>query len=48
MDTPGVTLKVRQTLNPATLLLAVKSEDLLHQCTETIDQIYSSRSNVLD
>ena len=37
MDTP-VILKVHHTLNPETLLLGLKNENLLHECTETIDQ----------
>ena len=36
MDTPDITLKVTQTLNPATLLVAVKSGDFLYQCIETL------------
>ena len=48
MDTPNITLKVCQTPNPSTLLPVVKSGDLLHQCIETIEQTYSSRSDLLD
>ena len=46
--TPDITLKVCQALNPATLLTAVENGDLLHQCTQTIEQTYSSRSSLLD
>ena len=46
MDTPDITLKVCQTLNPATLLLAFESGDLLHQCIETIEHTYSSRTDL--
>ena len=48
MDTPTIHLKVCQTLNPATLLPAAKSGSLVHQCIETIEQTYSSRSDLLD
>ena len=48
MDIPDIALKVCQTLNPATLLPSVESEALLHQCTETREQTYSSRSDLLD
>ena len=48
MDTPDITLKVCQTLNPATLLPAIKSGDLVHQCMETPKQTYSNRSDLLD
>ena len=48
MDTPDITLKVCQTLNPATLLPEVESGDLLHQCIETRERTYSSRPDLLD
>ena len=44
----NITLKVCQTLNPATLLPVVESGDLLCQCIETIEQTCSSRSDLLD
>ncbi|XP_049759430.1 uncharacterized protein LOC126086793 [Elephas maximus indicus] len=46
LNSPEVTLKVCQALNPDTLLPATTSEDneLTHNCIETIDQVYSSRS----
>ena len=47
VDAPDITLKGCQTLNPATLLPAVESGDLLHQCIETIEQTYSSRPDLL-
>ena len=37
MDAPKITLKVCQTLNLATLLLAVKRGDLEHQCVESLE-----------
>ena len=47
MDTPDITLKVCLTLNPATLLPEAESGDLLHQCIETREWTYSSRSDLL-
>ena len=46
--TLNIILKVCQILNPATLLLAVESGHLLHQCIKTLEQTYSSRSDLLD
>ena len=43
-----LTFKVCQTPNPATLLPVVESGDLLHHCINTIEQTYSSRSDLLD
>ena len=37
MDAPEITLKVCQTLNPATLLLAVERGDLENQCVESLE-----------
>lgn len=48
MDTHNITLKMCPTLNPATLLPAVESRDLPHQCTETTEETYSSRCDLLD
>ena len=48
MDTPDITLKVCQALKAATLLPAVKSGDSVHQCIETIEQTYSSKSSLPD
>lgn len=48
MDTHNITLKMCPTLNPATLLPAVESGDLPHQCTETTEETYSSRCDLLD
>ena len=48
MDTPDITLKVCQMLNPTILLPVAKGGDLLHQRIETREQIYSSRSDLLD
>ena len=45
---PRLTLKVCQTLNLATLRPVVKSGDLVHSYIETIEQTYSSRSDLLD
>lgn len=48
MDSPEVTLKLCQTLDPATQLPALERGDLVHQCSETIGQTYSSSSDLLD
>ena len=47
-ETLNIILQMCQTLNPATLLPVVESEDLLHHCINTIEQTYSSRSDLLD
>lgn len=41
-------LWVCQILNPATLLPVAESGDSLHHCINTIEQTYSSRSDLLD
>ena len=48
MDTLNIILEICQILNPATLLPAVESRHLLHQCIKTLEQTYSSRSDLLD
>ena len=48
MDTLNIILEICQILNPATLLPAVESGHLLHQCIKTLEQTYSSRSDLLD
>lgn len=47
-DTPDLTLKVCQNLNPATLFLSGDSEKLDHNYTETIDQVFSSSVDLQD
>ena len=41
LDKPVATIKTCHTLNPATLL-PTEMRTLVHECTETIDTIYSS------
>ena len=48
VDTPEITKKICQTLNPASLLPVVGSGDLLPQCIETLEQIHYIRSDLLD
>ena len=47
-ETLDIILWVCQTLNPATLLPVAESGDSLHHCINTIEQAYSSRSDLLD
>ena len=37
MDAPEITVKVCQTLNPESLLLAVRRGDLENQCVESLE-----------
>ena len=37
MDAPEITVKVCQTMNPESLLLAVKRGDLENQCVESLE-----------
>ena len=48
LNSPEVTVKVCQTLNPATLMPIENPEVLSHSCTETIEQVYSSRPDLRD
>lgn len=52
LDTPDVTLKVCQVLNPVSLLLGFTSQEvdlqLMHSCMETVEQNYSSRPHLQD
>lgn len=48
LDTPDLTLKVCQNLNPATLFLSGDSEKLDHSYTETIEQVFSSSVDLQD
>lgn len=45
LDSPEGTLKTCHTLNPATLMPA-KETELIHSCLETLDQVYSCRSDL--
>ncbi|XP_067325902.1 uncharacterized protein [Anolis sagrei] len=46
-DNPMVTLKTCATLNPATLL-AAPGEEMVHQCIQVMEQVYSSRPDLKD
>ena len=49
LDNPNVTLQTTTTLKPATSLPDSQSSlDLQHDCLEIIDQVYSSRPDLLD
>ena len=49
LDNPNVTLQTTTTLNPATLLPDVEGDSTLeHECVEIIDQVYSSRPDLMD
>ena len=49
LDNLNITLQTTATLNPATLLPDMEVDsDLQHDCLEIIDQVYSSRPDVLD
>lgn len=48
LDAPEAILKACQSLNPATLLPTESPEELSHSCTETIEQVYSSRPDLRD
>lgn len=48
LDSPEITLKVCQTLNPATFMPTESSEEPAHSCNETIEQVYSSRPDLRD
>ena len=48
LDSPEVTLKVCQALNPATCMPRESPGELSHSCTETIKQVYSSRPDLRD
>nr|XP_060614568.1 uncharacterized protein LOC132764557 [Anolis sagrei ordinatus] len=46
-DNPMVTLETCATLNPATLLPA-PGEEMIHQCIQVMEQVYSSRPDLKD